>query len=382
MAAEAAYAASPDTVSTAPERAKPVDVILGTKAQYIKTAPVLRELTRRGIPYRLIDTGQHAALTPDLRRDLDVKDPAILLSDQGNVATLAHAFFWASRIFTETLFRPEKIRKQYFSGDANYCLIHGDTPSTLLSLFLAKRAGKKVAHLEAGLRSYNYFKPFPEELIRIICMHMSDILFAPSQSAVKNLEKMNLRGQVIALPQNTNVEALYHSLKHPKETLDSDEKFALFTIHRVETILDKERLSFVINWARKIADRMRVLFVLHDPTAKRLKKTGLMALLESHHNIHVRPLMSHTEFIRLLKGCDFVVTDGGSIQEEAFFLDTPCLVMRTETERDEGLGANVRLSAFDNAKIEAFLRDYDSLRRGFTEENKSPSAQVVDALTA
>ena len=371
-----------ETVVKASSDHAPVDVVLGTKAQYIKTAPVLRELTRRNIPYRLIDTGQHAGLTPDLRRDLGVKDPDIILADNGNVATIASAFLWAMRIALETLFKPQKIKQDYFSPQSSYCLIHGDTPSTLLSLFLAKRAGKKVVHIEAGLRSYNYLKPFPEEIIRIICMRYADILFTPSKSATENLEKMNVKGRIVALPQNTNVEALYHSLNEQSDHDENSPPFALFTVHRVETIFNKDRLEFIMRWVTRIADELPVVFVLHDPTKHRMEAAGFMDELENHPNITVRPLMAHTKFAQLLSDCAFVVTDGGSIQEEAFFLDTPCLVMRTETEREEGIGGNVRIGGFDDQIMTRFMADYKNLQRGFREKNLQPSKMIVDRLIA
>lgn len=358
----------------------PIEVVLGTKAQYIKTAPVLRELDRQGIPYRLIDTGQHAGLTPELREDLEVQAPEILLSDNGNIATLKDAAVWALKIAWDAAFRPKKVRETYFAQGSEYCLIHGDTPTTLLSLLLAKRAGKKVVHLEAGLRSYNVFKPFPEELIRIICMRFSDVLFTPGASATRNLEKMKVKGRVVELPQNTNVEALYHSLRDMDALAGPDEGYALITVHRVETIFSKQRIRFVLDWARKIAAQRRVIFVMHDPTRKRLEATGMMGELESIPNLEIKPLMSHARFARLLAGSAFIVTDGGSIQEESFFLDVPCLVMRTETERDEGVGGNVRMGAFDHQVMEDFLRDHASLRRGEREPNRQPSRVIVDAL--
>lgn len=369
-----------DPAKAVANAAAPVDVVLGTKAQYIKTAPVLRALARRGVPYRLIDTGQHASLTPELRRDLGVDEPAALLADDGTIDTIAAAFFWALKIIAEISFRPAKVR-DYFSPGSKYCLIHGDTPSTLLSLLLAKRAGKKVVHIEAGLRSYNYLKPFPEEIIRIICMRYADILFTPSKTATANLEKMNVSGRVIELPQNTNVEALYYSLADEEHAPPPD-PYALFTVHRVETILNKSRLAFAVRWACEIAEETPVVFVLHDPTKKRLEETGLMERLTAQRNLEIRPLMSHRKFARLLNDCAFVITDGGSIQEEAFFLDKPCLILRTETERDEGLGANARIGGFDDATMKAFLKDYPALRRGRREENKTPSEIIVDALLA
>ncbi len=145
-----------------------IDVFIGTKAQYINTAPLMRLLTARGIPYHLIDSGQHAKTAADLREFLGVKEPDAALQDEGNIKTIWQAFRWFARNVSLTIFAPHVLREVLFSPGPGTCIIHGDTPSTLLGLIMAKRVGKKIVHLEAGLRSFNLRRPFPEELIRII----------------------------------------------------------------------------------------------------------------------------------------------------------------------------------------------------------------------
>lgn len=358
----------------------PLEVVIGTKAQYIKTAPVLRELDRRGLRYRLIDTGQHAAMAPELRKSLGLNEPDAVLANEGNVATIGHALAWSARLILMILRGGRRVRQEIFDPRSEWCLIHGDTPTTLLSLLLAKRAGKKVAHLEAGLRSFNLFRPFPEELVRIICMRFSDLLFAPSDFAMGHIERMGLGDKAIKLTQNTNVEALTFSLSQSSEQKLPQEPFALVTTHRVETIFDKARLRFVLDAVFKVAEDLDVVFVMHDPTERRLNAYDWLEELRVHPRIKIQRLVKHPDFLRLLSACEFVMTDGGSIQEEAFFLDKPCLVMRSETERDEGLGANVRLASFDAETLRQFLHDWPSMKRGRLEADLRPSVQIVDEL--
>ena len=158
-----------------------IHAFIGTKAQFIKTAPVLKELQRRGIEYNLIDSGQHAQTNRKLREFFDIPVPNIILrSGTGDITKLSQAAIWALRIIFLGIFRRRKVWSEIFRSQNGICIIHGDTLTTLLSLFLARRVGIKVAHIEAGLRSFNYLNPFPEELIRIIVMKFSDLLLAPS----------------------------------------------------------------------------------------------------------------------------------------------------------------------------------------------------------
>lgn len=357
-----------------------IDIVIGTKAQYIKSAPLLRLLDQRGIAYRLIDTGQHAQLAPKLREELGIRPPDYQFSSAGNVKSVREALLWALRIISLVVFRPSKLRNEVFQPGPGLCVIHGDTPSTLLALLMARRAGKQVAHLEAGLRSYNLVRPFPEELIRVICMKWSDLLFAPSSWALGNLRALGVTGRCVELPQNTNVEALHFALSRGSGRTAIPRPYAVVTIHRVETIHNKDRLQFAVDAALKAAEHCRVIFVMHDPTVLRLRKYGLYERLAAMTNVELLPLLSHSEFVSLISDAEFVITDGGSIQEESYYLDVPCLVMRGETERNEGLGTNVRLCAFSARTVAEFLSNYSSLRHGQTMTNLRPSEAILEEL--
>jgi len=352
---------------------------IGTKAQYIKTAPLIRIMIKENVPFRLIDTGQHAAFTKKLRQALEVPEPDVTLKTDGNIVTILQAAQWFLYYCFVASFRPGWIKRELFPKGPGICVIHGDTPSTLLSLVLAKRAGQKVAHLEAGLRSYNWLSPFPEEIIRVLCMRFSDYLFAPSSWAVDNIKAMGISGKVIGIGQNTNIEALYYSLSKSADR-PFDSPYAVMNIHRVETILSKERLTFVAHLVRRLSKNYHVIFVLHEPTAVKLKAYGLRDMLEHCRGVSVLPLIDHPTFVQLVDGAEFVITDGGSIQEECSYLDVPCLVMRTETERQEGVGETVRLGQFDEKTIDGFLADYKRMRQGKRVQNHYPSKIVFNAL--
>jgi len=357
-----------------------IHIFIGTKAQYIKTAPVIRQMDKENICYNLIDSGQHANLSQKLREELQIRSPDVYLRKGKDISTVLPALFWLLKNLLLATFYPQRTFRKVFKSEKGVCIIHGDTPTTLLSVYLAKRAGLKVVHLEAGLRSYNYLNPFPEEIIRVIAMKLSDILFAPGEWAYKNMEKMKLRGEKRNLKINTNIESLAFSLKQKSSFLLNVDNYCLVTIHRVETLHNKERMKKVIELIFKISSKKSLVFVLHPPTEVRLKKYNLYDSLENHKNITLLSLTPHKDFIHVLKNADFVVTDGGSIQEESFYLNIPCLLMRKKTERPEGLGANVCLSGFDDRRIDYFLSNWKSFVSSKTEVDFSPSKKVVDCI--
>lgn len=352
-------------------------VFLGTKAQYIKTAPVLRRLDAMEIPYRLLDSGQHAALTSELRRELGVREPDALLGGAADVTTIAQAVRWSGRIATRLRSR-RALRGQLFGPDAQVCVVHGDTPSTLLSTLLAKRAGLRVAHLEAGLRSRKLLHPFPEELIRLAVMRLSDVLFAPDDAAVANLLQLRLKGRIVRVGANTVVEAQQHSLRDAPQPGSGP---AVITMHRVENVTSDARSGQLVDLACRLAARRPVDFVLHGPTTAAFARRGLDRRLQDA-GVHTMPLQTHAAFTRLLAAAPLVITDGGSVQEECALLGVPTLLWRLSTERGDGLGANVLLSRYDPAVVEAFLAAPETYRRPRRTDLPTPSVRIVEELLA
>ena len=127
---------------------------------------------------------------------------------------------------------------------------------------------------------------------------------------------------------------------------------------------------------------MKVVFVQHDPTIVKLEQYDLMKRLKNNENIETVGLLDHMRFLALMEHAEFVVTDGGSIQEECYYLDVPCLVMRTETERKEGVGKNVVISEFKENKVAHFLDHYSELKRGSRIKNILPSETILNEIVA
>lgn len=355
--------------------ARRLHVFIGTKAQYIKTAPLLRLMDVRGIDYRLIDSGQHARISRALRAELGVREPDLLLGDERDVTSVPQALLWSARIAARLGSR-RKTREQIFGGCGGICVVHGDTPSTLLSTLMARRAGLRVAHLEAGLRSFRMFHPFPEELIRIAVMRASHVLFAPDSMAVETLRKMGVKGRVVPVPGNTSLEALRHALG---DFAAKDGGPVIATMHRVENLHNGKRVEGFVRLLVAAARHRPLRFVMHGPTVETISRSGAEGRLREA-GIEMLPLQSHNEFAAMLRSAPFVITDGGSIQEECALLGVPTLIWRDRSERPDGLGKNVVLSHYDPQVSATFLADPERHRRPASTAALQPSGRILEEL--
>ena len=286
---------------------------------------------------------------------------------------------WVGSVFVKILKKRSVIFQNIFQGKSGVCVIHGDTLSTLLGLITAKRAGVKVCHLEAGLRSRNLFHPFPEEILRITCMKYSDHLAAPTDWAYENLKAMGYEAKAFRTSGNTGAEALDAILNRLPAHDQGDRPFALVSIHRFETIMSRRRLKALVDFMGEIASKIALRFVLHEPTERCLSRYGLLSILRDR-GIELMQAMDYPDFLQLLQAAEFVVTDGGSVQEECAYLGKPCLLFRKRTERIDGLGENVCLSGLNPETLRAFVREYPRYRRPPAAIEERPSDTVIDFL--
>lgn len=358
-----------------------IHIFVGTKAQLIKMAPIMQELERRNMAYNFIDAGQHAALTGALIEQFEIKSPDVhLRNSTESITTIFQAMRWTAKSLWQILFRRKEVFERLFKGESGVCLIHGDTLTTLLSLLFARRCGVTVAHVEAGLRSYRLLDPFPEEIIRLISMRLSHQLYTPSAWAAENLEKMGFAEKMVNVGSNTGVDAVRFALQKGDKKNRPTNPYVIFTCHRVETIFSNGRMQMIVELIEKISKNRQLLFAIHEPTQRRLEKYGLMRRLSQNKNVQLLPLQPYIHFINLIAGADFVVTDGGSIQEESYFLGIPCLIMRGTTERQEGIGDNAYLANFNWTEINNFLESLPFETTAVVHEPIFPSAKIVDAI--
>lgn len=360
-----------------------VHVCYGTQAELIKLAPIIIELARRGAAHRVIFTGQHVRETRALLDHFGLRRPDCTLHAGKGVYSATRAAAWTAGILARAVLDRARFRREVFGPGPGVCVVHGDTLSTLLVVTLARVLGLKVAHVESGLRSYNWRHPFPEEIVRVIANRRADLLFAPGSWATNNLRKMKVTGRIVQLAANTGKDALDYTLALPASDQPPQraEPYALTSIHRFETVNRLDMLAHAVDVVRRAAETVRMVWPLHTVTRRALQSAGLLDSLAGA-NVELCDVLPYQSFAGLLAAAEFVIADGGSIQEESFFLDKPCLLLRRTTERREGLDENVVLSRWDAAAIDAFLADPAQHRRRTAVPAGSVSPVVVDELLA
>ncbi len=359
------------------DNATTINCIIGTRAQLIKMAPVIRELERSRCRLNLVFTGQHQETMEDLLRDFAVETRGCYLHEGREVTGLAQMAIWFTVCFVRVIRHPER----YFSfGErSTVFLVHGDTFSTLLGALLGKVLGATVAHVESGLRSFRIFHPFPEELTRLLLFRLSDVAYCPGSWAYDNMEEY--RACRIDTGANTIRDALDIALGDDVRSEGTVGDYAVFSIHRFENIFFRRRLTRVIALLERVARKHPVVFVLHPATRVQLVRSGLMSRLQRNDRVTLVPRMGYIDFIALASKATFVVTDGGSNQEELSYLGVPTLLMRRATERMEGIGELATLCNYDEDIVDAFLSDITGLKRARSAVRRaSPSRIIVSHL--
>lgn len=353
--------------------------VLGTKAELIKCAPVMKEFEKRGIAYFFIHTGQHSL--GDIISDFKLKRPDFVLYEPPKLSSrfmtkTRKALFWGLPLIF-------KIRKLLVRLKPKYVLYHGDTLSAATAAIATKLCkGPESVHLEAGLRSGSILEPFPEEISRQICDRFSDVLFAVSNLTESNLRKEKHRGKIIKVG-NTIIDSVKICLgiyKYKRKYYPNS--YVLVNIHRHENIKSVDRLTKIVQIIEKI--NYPVVWPIHDNTKKQLIKFGLWNTLQKL-NVHFSPLCPYIEFIQLLANSKYLVTDGGSIQEESLALKKPCILLRKRTERIEGLSTGINF--LTNLDVENTVQLIKRIEQGIKVKNfENPygnggaSAKIVDFL--
>ncbi|MEM9201025.1 MAG: UDP-N-acetylglucosamine 2-epimerase [Actinomycetota bacterium] len=353
-----------------------IHIAIATKAEYIKTAPVLRELSARQIGYRILDIGQHGGLPRSFRAPLDIDEPDVRLGNGRDAETIPEVIRWAAGIARHLVRPRSSLRRDLFADDPDgICLVHGDTPSTLLATLLARRAGVPVAHLESGLRSFHLLQPFPEELSRIGVMRLAAVLYPPHDEAASNIATMKLKGEVVQTPGNTAIDAVLHAVGHEHRAATGP---GIIAVHRVENLHRGSRVDGFLELLTKASAAGPARFHVHPPTERALKSQNRWDDVVAA-GCEVKPLLPHDQFLEACATAPWVVTDGGSIQEECAVLGVPTLLWRGRTERPDGLDGCVVMSDYDQEVVAAFFADPAAYRRPPRPSGQESPAAVVAA---
>lgn len=354
-------------------------VLVGTKAQYIKTAPILRELDRRGLAYTLVYTGQHSETFDLLEAAFGTRPADDILVPGVEAATHASFARWTFAFWRAAIARVAGKRW----ARSHLGIVHGDTASTLFTAIALRLAGVRVAHVEAGLRSPKLMEPFPEEIIRRLVSRLTAVHFAPDGVAVRNLQGQ--RGRIVDTRGNTLRDALAMALSRwdALPTVGGEGGYAVASIHRSENLSQRANLDLLLEEVVATAAQTPVKFVLHPVTRERICARGWIQRLQAQPGLEMLDRMDYPDFVRLLIGASFLMTDGGSNQEEAAMMGLPTLLLRRATERPDGLESNVVLSELDRGRIRGFVAGHAGGRWPLRlVEGPSPSSVIVDVLQA
>ena len=306
-------------------------VILGTRPEIIKLAPVVKELERRSIDFFILHTGQHYSYNMDriFFEQLELPNPKYNLE----VGSGTHAEQTAKMLVG--------IEQVLLKEKPDAVVVQGDTNTTLAGALAAAKLQLPVAHVEAGLRSFD--PSMPEEINRVLADHVSTFLFAPTEISRRNLEREGIT-EGVYVTGNTIVDAVqrYASLVDKAELpVNPPSEYALLTLHRQENVDNPQRLANALEGVGLVAERLGlpVIFPAHPRTRNRMNQYGI----KTPEGVKVVEPLGYFQFLKLLKNSRIVLTDSGGVQEEACILRVPCVTLRYNTERPETVyvGANV-----------------------------------------
>ncbi|MEN6356686.1 MAG: UDP-N-acetylglucosamine 2-epimerase (non-hydrolyzing) [Armatimonadota bacterium] len=299
--------------------------IVGARPQFIKVSPVSLALKSAGHTEFLIHTGQHYdhGMSQVFFDELGIKAPDINLG----IGSGSHAEMTAKMLVG--------IEKIVLEQKPDWVLIYGDTNSTLASALAAVKVHVPVAHVEAGLRSFN--RRMPEEINRIVADSISDVLFAPTQEAVKNLRNEGVTAERIHMVGDVMYDAvLLHASRADRESRILEQlklskgKFVLSTVHRAENTDELDRILAIVDGLSRIAEDIPVVLPLHPRTHKALERNGLLGVAK--RSLRLIEPVGYLDMVKLEKSAALIATDSGGVQKEAFFHKVPCVTLRDETE--------------------------------------------------
>jgi len=305
----------------------PIILVVGARPNFMKIAPLYRELENRKIPILLLHTGQHydENMSKVFFDDLGMPEPDIYLG----IGSGSHATQTA-----KVMIEFEKICNQY---NPPIVVVVGDVNSTVACSIVCAKLLIKCAHVESGLRSHD--REMPEEINRIITDSISNILFTPSYDGNLNLEKEGVPKDRIYLVGNIMIDSLHHNVEKSKsskilENLDLKRgEYSVLTLHRPSNVDNIDVLMNICGALEEITKINSVVFPSHPRTTKQLKKFDLFEKLSQMSNLHLIEPCGYIDFMSLVSNSHFVMTDSGGLQEETTALGIPCLTIRENTER-------------------------------------------------
>lgn len=312
--------------------------VVGARPNFMKIAPIQRQMELYNSQFEpiLVHTGQHydERMSKLFFEDLNLPQPDVYLG----VGSGTHAEQTA-KIMIE-------FEKVCLELKPDLVLVVGDVNSTAACSMVASKLWIPIAHVEAGLRSFD--RRMPEEINRLITDTLSHYLFTTEQSGMDNLLREGIDPSRIHFVGNIMIDSLIHFLEKARKSSVLDElkltagEFALVTLHRPSNVDNPENLRKILTAFEHIQKKIPIVFPVHPRTEKNIKNFGLEERVKSLKNLKLIPPVGYLDFLQLEQSCKFVLTDSGGIQEETTYLGIPCLTLRENTERPvtQKLGTN------------------------------------------
>jgi UDP-N-acetylglucosamine 2-epimerase (non-hydrolysing) len=337
-----------------------VDIVIGTRPEVIKLAPVVRELRRCGVTTRIVLTGQHEELVESMLGPLDLADVPtahlqVMRPGQGLNALAAQLLSQLDALYDVTT--------------PSLVLVQGDTTSALCAALAAFHRGVAIGHVEAGLRSHNMTNPFPEEMNRVVLSRLASWHFCPTARAARDLAYEGVRPESVEVTGNTGIDTLVRLADSGSgnSAFDADDPGVkvLVTLHRRESQGERMRAlgQVMADVAAELA--LHVVLPIHPNPCVR---EALLGAFDGSPWVRIIEPLGYLDFVATLRAADIVVTDSGGVQEEAPSLNTATLVVRDTTERPEAVevGASRLIGT-----------DPEDLRRHLHELAVSPAARLA-----
>jgi UDP-N-acetylglucosamine 2-epimerase (non-hydrolysing) len=306
-----------------------IDLIAGARPNFIKISPLINEIQKQqkngvDIKYRLVHTGQHydKNMSQSFFEQLDIPEPDFNLECGGGTQ---------AELTAKIMISYEKL---LLEAPIDLCLVVGDVTSTLACSIAAKKLNIKVAHVEAGIRSYDL--AMPEEINRMVTDSITDYFFTTSEIANNNLKKFGVSEKNIFFVGNTMIDTLlFHQSRFLKPSLWdelnlSNQNYLVLTMHRPSNVDEEKKLKILIHEIIEHSNNLPIIFPIHPRTRKIFDK-----LIIKHKTLHKVDPLGYLEFNYLVKNAKAVITDSGGITEETTVLGVPCMTLRNNTERPE-----------------------------------------------
>jgi len=353
-------------------------IVLGTRPEIIKMAPIIKELEQQGLDHIIVHSGQHYSLHMDsvIFKDLDLAKPDynLKVGSSSREKQIRHITKGLKRIFEDE--KPDIV------------LVQGDTNTVLSGAYAASRTGIRVSHVEAGLRSYD--RRMPEEINRVLTDRIADYLFAPTSQSKENLLAEGIEENKIYITGNTVVDATLQNLEissrgsHNAKSLISQlntTDYVFLTLHRQSNVNSKKQLTIILEQIVKVPRKcgLEIVFPLHPRTKKMISKHNLGRYIERRKGIIAAEAVGYLDCLYLESKAKLVMTDSGGLQEESCILGVPCITLRENTERPETLevGSNTLMGKEYHKLIDYVGR---SLRKGNNWKNPYGDGKAAERI--